>query len=359
MAQICIGADTRGRDASDAADLGTQMALQRLLQCAPFHLPITMFKNALIYRIDSWDAPDSAAIEDRLAIQRFIECSASQPESAGWVEPRGRKHGALLEQVAGQTILRLCVERKPVPASVVKTLLEERLQKIEDDTGRRPRGKQAKELKEAIVHELLPRAFAKRSHTLVWLDAKAGLVVVDATSVKNADALVTRLIDLLGGGLRLTLLQTQLSPATAMAEWLSTREAPAGFSIDRECELKQPDSEKATVRYARHALDIDEMATHIQQGKLPTQVAMTWNSRVSFVLTEALTLKKIKLLDVVLEGTPAPQGDDGFDADVALSTGELRLLIPDLMLALGGEQVRDAIEAPAQPSSRQAEPALT
>ena len=186
-----------------------------------------MFKNALIYRIESWDPPAPAAIEERLAGQRFIECAASQPESAGWVEPRGQKHGALLEQVAGQTILRLCVERKPVPSSVVKTLLEERLQKIEDNTGRRPRGKQVKELKEAIVHELLPRAFAKRSHTLVWLDAKAGLVWVDAASVKKADALVTRLVDLLGGGLRLALLQTQTSPATAMAEWLATREAPA------------------------------------------------------------------------------------------------------------------------------------
>ncbi len=317
-----------------------------------------MFKNALIYRIETWDAPAPAAVEERLAGQRFIECAASQPESAGWVEPRGKKHGALLEQVAGQTILRLCVERKPVPASVVKSLLDERLQKIEDDTGRRPRGKQAKELKEGIVHELLPRAFAKRSHTLVWLDAKAGLVWVDAASVKKADALITRLVDLLGGGMRLALLQTQISPAAAMAEWLATREAPAGFSIDRECELKQPDSEKATVRYARHTLDIDELAAHIQQGKLPTQLAMTWNGRVSFVLTEALTLKKIKLLDVVLEGTPEPQGDDGFDADVALSTGELRLLIPDLVAALGGELVRGAEGAATPHAGRHAEPAL-
>jgi len=314
-----------------------------------------MFKNALIYRIDNWNPPAPAAIEERLASQCFVECAASQPESAGWVEPRGRKHGALLEQVAGQTILRLCVERKPVPSSVVKKLLEERLQKIEDDTGRRPRAKQARELKEAIVHELLPRAFAKRSHTLVWLDARAGLVLVEAAGVKQADALVTRLVDLLGGGLRLKLLQTQLSPAAAMAEWLATREAPAGFSIDRECELKQPDSEKATVRYTRHTLDIDELAQHIRQGKLPTQLAMTWGGRVSFVLTEALTLKKIKLLDGVLEAAPANQDEDTFDADVALSTGELRRLIPDLLSALGGELAREPAGAAA---AERAEPAL-
>jgi recombination associated protein RdgC len=165
-------------------------------------------------------------------------------------------------------------------------------------------------------------------------------------------------VDLLGGGMRLALLQTQTSPAAAMAEWLATREAPAGFSIDRDCELKQPDSEKATVRYARHTLDIDELAAHIQQGKLPTQLAMTWNGRVSFMLTEALTLKRIKLLDVVLEGTPEPQGDDGFDADVALSTGELCLLIPDLLAALGGELVRETEGAATPHAGRHAEPAL-
>jgi recombination associated protein RdgC len=305
-----------------------------------------MFKNALIYRIEAWDPPARTAIEERLEAQRFVECGASQGESAGWVEPRGKKHAALLEQVAGQAILQLCVERKPVPASVVKSLLEERLQKIEDDTGRRPRGKQVRDLKEDIVHELLPRAFAKRSNTRVWVDAKAGWVVVDAASVKKADAVITFLAELLGGGLRLAPLQTQLSPATAMAGWLATREAPSCFSIDRECELKQPDSEKATVRYARHTLDIDELAEHIRQGKLPTQVAMTWASRVSFVLTEALTLKKIKLLDVVLEGAPQSEGDDHFDADMALVTGELRQLIPELLAALGGELKREPAVAP-------------
>lgn len=296
-----------------------------------------MFKNALIYRIQHWDPPAPAAIEERLSGQRFVACAASQPESVGWVEPRGQAHGALLELVGGQAILRLCTERKPVPASTVKGLLEDRLQQIERDTGRRPRGKGARELKEAIVHELLPRAFAKRSHTLLWLDAKAGLLLVEAASVKKADVPLTRLLDLFGGGLRLAPLQTQLSPATAMAQWLATREAPAGFSIDRDCELKQPDSEKATVRYARHTLDIDELAAHINQGKLPTQLALTWNGRVSFVLNDALALKRIKLLDVVLEGKAAEPGDGNFDADVALSTGELRGLILDLIAALGGE----------------------
>jgi recombination associated protein RdgC len=302
-----------------------------------------MFKNALIYRIGSWEPPSSTDIEKRLLNGRFVECGASQSESAGWVEPRGEKHAALMEGVGGQLILKLCTERKAVPSQVIKNQLEAELDKIEADTGRRPKGKKAKALKEDIVHGLLPRAFPKRSTTTVWIDPRAQLVVVGAGSTKAADRVVSLLVELLGGGITLTLLQTETSPAIAMSEWLKTREAPAGFSIDRECELKQPDSEKATVRYARHTLDIDEVGEHITQGKLPTSLAMTWNGRVSFVLNEAMALKKIKLLDVALEGAGASgQGDDnGFDTDVAITTGELSQLIPQLIDALGGELKRD------------------
>ncbi|WP_257829327.1 recombination-associated protein RdgC [Rhizobacter sp. J219] len=238
--------------------------------------------------------------------------------------------------------LKLCVERKAVPSQVIKSQLEAGADKIEAHTGRRPKGKKAKELKEDIVHGLLPRAFPKRSTTTVWIDPRAQLVVVGAGSTKAADRVVSLLVELLANdkksGITLTLLQTEMSPAIAMSDWLKTREAPAGFSIDRECELKQPDSEKATVRYARHTLDIEEVGEHIAQGKLPTSLAMTWNGRVSFVLTEALALKKIKLLDVALEGAGATgQGDDnGFDTDVAITTGELSQLIPQLIDALGG-----------------------
>ena len=316
-----------------------------------------MFKNALVYRITNWQPTALAELEARLDTARFAECGATQQESAGWVEPRGEKHAALIESIGGQWMLTLCTETKAVPSSVVKTQLESRLAKVEADTGRRPRGKQTKEIKEAIVHELLPRAFPKRATTPVWIDPQALLVIVGAASTKKGDAIASRLVELLGGGIVLSLVQTEQSPAVAMAAWLQSKEAPAGFSVDRDCELKQPDSEKATVKYLRHTLEIDEVAEHIAQGKVPTQLAMTWNGRVSFVLTEALTLKKITLLDVVLEGATASQGKDdkGFDADVAITTGELGRLVADLLDALGGELQRDGIvpganAAPAAPS---------
>jgi recombination associated protein RdgC len=141
-------------------------------------------------------------------------------------------------------------------------------------------------------------------------------------------------------GLALGLINTQTAPATAMAQWLATQEAPFRFSVDRECELKAADESKAVVRYTRHALDTAEVVQHIANGKVPTRLALTWNDRVSFVLTESLQLKKVAFLDVVADEAPVAAGDrsaDHFDADVAIATGELLRLLPDLFEALGGE----------------------
>jgi recombination associated protein RdgC len=310
-----------------------------------------MFKNALVYRIDAWSSPTVADVEARLASARFVECGATQQESVGWIEPRGEANGALVEAVAGQWILKLCSETKAVPSSVVKLEMDAQLDKIEKDSGHRPKGKAIREVKEDIVHKLLPRAFPKRSPTLVWIDARAQQVWIAAGSAKKADKVVRLLVELMGSDWRLSAVQTDLSPTTAMTSWLSDKAAPSPFSLDRECELKQADGEKATVRYSRHNLEIDELGAHIQAGKWPTQVAMTWNGRVSFVLTESLTLKKIKLLDTVIEGqnAGADKADSGFDADVAISTGELRLLWADLLNALGGE-LAEVVPKPAAPA---------
>ena len=90
------------------------------------------------------------------------------------------------------------------------------------------------------------------------------------------------------------------------------------------------------MRYSRHPLDNDEVKKHVMEGKLPTRLALTWDDRVSFVLTESLQLKKLAFLEVVFEGASAGK-DDGFDADAAIATGELLKLLPDLLDALGGE----------------------
>ena len=293
-----------------------------------------MFKNLIAYRISPLWPADLAAIEEALAKSPFIECGATQQKSAGWVPPRGEAHGALVESIGGQWIARLMTETKAVPASVLARKVAEKAARIEQETGRKPGRKETKALKDEALLDLLPMAFTKQASTWVWIDPTARLLVLDTSSQGRADEVVSMLVGSLPG-LSVSLLHTQTSPRAAMAHWLATQEPPAGFSIDRECELKAADESKAVVKYGRHPLDIAEVQEHIKQGKLPTKLALTWDDRVSFVLTEGLQIKKLAFLDSVFEGTKADDG--GFDTDVAIATGELRKLIPDLIEALGGE----------------------
>jgi recombination associated protein RdgC len=301
-----------------------------------------MFKNLIVYRIgEGWSA-SASQLEAELDKARFVPCGLTQQKSSGWIEPRGEKHGPLVELVGGQWVLRLMTEQRVVPGSVVKRRTEEIADQIEDQTGRRPGKKQTKELKEQALLELLPMAFTKVASTWVWISPKQRLLVLDCGSQAKADEVVTLLVKAMDG-LAVSLIQTEMSPAVAMAHWLGTGEPPYQFSVDRECELKSPDEMKSVVRYARHPLDTDEVKQHIQAGKVPTRVALSWRDRVSFVLTEALQLKKLAFLDVVFEGEgSAVRGgkvdkSEAFEADVAISTGELTQLIPDLFEALGGE----------------------
>lgn len=292
----------------------------------------------MMYRLLSNWTQTQTGLETALEEGRFAECGGSQEKSVGWVPPRGKEHGPLVEIIAGQWMLKLMVEVKVLPGTVVKRKAQEQLQHIEATTGRKPGKKEAREIQEDARLSLLPMAFTKQATVLVWIDPETQLLVLDAGSQARADEVMTCLIKAIDG-LAVQLFNTQMSPAAAMAIWLSTKEAPQSFTVDRECELKASDESKAVVRYTRHALDTEEVIQHIAAGKVPTKLALTWSDHVSFMLTEALQLKKVAVLDVVFEGAKgaADGKDDDFDTDVAIATGELRKLIPDLLEALGGE----------------------
>ena len=290
----------------------------------------------MMYRIGEGWRPSLEQMEQALDAERFVPCGASQEKSIGWIEPRGEAHCPLVEAVNGQRILKLKMETRGVPGSVVTRKAKERSAQIETTEGRKPGKKEMKEIKEDVKLSLMPMAFSKESSVWVWVDPAKHLLVVDAGSQAKADEVITMLVKSFAG-LSLALINTQMSPQSAMASWLISQDAPGGFSVDRECELKAADESKSVVRYVRHALDTEEVKQHVEGGKLPTRLALTWEGRVSFSLTEALQLKKVTFLDAVFE-TSSAQKDEGFDADVAIATGEISQLLPDLFAALGGEQ---------------------
>jgi recombination associated protein RdgC len=299
-----------------------------------------VFKNVMVYRIGADWSASIENMEEALSQLPYVPCGATEQKSVGWVPPRSQQHGALVELVGGHRILCFMIESKAVPGAVIKRRLDERVAHIEATEGRKPGRKESRTLRDDILLELLPMAFSKTGSVMVWLDLQNRRLVLDTGSQGKADEVITALVNAFPT-LQISPLNTQVSPQASMTQWLTGGADvwPTHFAQGREVELKSSDEMNSVVKFTRHHLEDEEMRRHIDQGKLPTKLAMDWDGRVSFVLTEAAQLKKVAFLEGVFEDNASAEEEGGFDADVAIATGELGSLITDLTEALGGELI--------------------
>ncbi len=222
-----------------------------------------MFKNLIVYKFLN-DIPSVADIEKSLDVERFFPCGKSQEKSIGWIEPRGEAHAALIESISGQYIMRMQIETKAVPGSVAARKAQERADEIEKNSGRKPGKKEMREIKEEVKLSLLPVAFSKVSKHWIWIDPTSRIMAIEAAAQSKADEIITLLVKTISN-LQVGMVHTNNSPQVAMAYWLTTQEAPAGFSVDRECELKALDESKSVVKFAKHSLDRDDVRKHIEE----------------------------------------------------------------------------------------------
>ena len=293
-----------------------------------------MFKNLQVYRLPvRWDMT-ADRLAAALAFNTFTPATSMELLRQGWAPPRA--DGQLVHAVGGQFLIQLRSEKKLLPATVINQVAKARAAEMEDAQGFAPGKKAMKELKERVADELLPRAFAIQSATWAWIDPINGWLVIDAASPSKADEVIKLLLKAVDK-MPLESLRVQRSPVAVMTEWLSTDEAPAGFTVDQDATMRATGESKAQVAYKRHTLEADDIRRHIAAGKQCTRLAMTWNDKISFVLTEDLAIKSVKALDVLKETEASTKNDDErFDGDMMLMTGELAKLLADLVEALGG-----------------------
>jgi recombination associated protein RdgC len=293
------------------------------------------FKNLQIYRLPAPWAFTPEQLEAALAPQSFVPATSNELLRQGWDSPRG--NGMLVHTVNKQMLIQLGTEKKLLPGSVINQVAKAKAAELEEAQGFAPGKKAMKELKERVADELLPRAFSIRSNVFTWIDPVNGWLVVDAASPAKADEVIKLLLKAVDR-MPLESLRVQRSPVAVMTAWLETDEAPVGFTVDQDTELRATGDSKAAVRYVKHALEADDIRRHIAAGKQCTRLAMTWNDKISFVLTESLAIKGIKPLDVITEKDTSTRNDEErFDNDMMLMTGELAQMMADIVEALGGE----------------------
>ncbi|MBI1891382.1 MAG: recombination-associated protein RdgC [Burkholderiales bacterium] len=300
------------------------------------------FKNLRLCTLPkNWNI-SANELADALATQAFAACTSIEMTSTGWIPPC--EGGGLVHTVGKQMLLTLCTEKKLLPTSVIKEYAKLRAAEIEEQQGYKPGRKQMKEIKEDVTDELLPRAFSIKSRVRVWIDPVNGWLAIDTSSATRAQEVTTYLIKALTDRFPGKMLQAQTPPRIAMTCWLSDDAAPGGFTIDDHIELSSSGDGKGKVKYVKLSADPADIQKHIAAGKHCTQLALTWNDKISFILTENLTIRRVAALDVLKESDVGYAADEAekFDSDFTLMTGELHQLITDLVGALGGVMKEDA-----------------
>lgn len=288
-----------------------------------------MFKNAIVYLVDPTLQLDATL----LTRQSARPCGATELRTDGFSAPCDHAEG-LVHIVAGHQLICLQTEEKLLPGAVIAEAVKERAEEIEQQQGHKVGRKQLKEIKERVIQELLPQAFTTKKRTYA---VKAGeYFIIDTGSSARAETLITALYKALE--IAVSPLRTVKSPTSAMTEWLLGSDTPSEFTVDRDCELSSQSEEKAAVRYVNHNLDASEIHDHIAAGKSPTRLALTWNDRISLVITDQMALKRLQFLDILKEQAEqeAETMAELFDIDITIMAGELSRLIDALAEDLGG-----------------------
>lgn len=299
-----------------------------------------MIRNIVAYPLPHGWPHLAHETAELLSRRSFQGCGPLDTAHAGFVPPRD--DAELCEAIAGRYLFCHQHEEKLLPTSVVNEYVETKREEIERHQGYKLGRKQIKEIKEQVISELLPQAFTKKRRALAWINNARGWLIVEATSAKRAEDVLEdmrRAID----ALPVAQLHTEVNPARAMLRWLANEEAPERFSIDSDCELVSIAEDEGVVRYSNWDLSGADVQYQLTIGRSPTLLGLTFDDRVSFIMTNRLELKRILLLDIVTGGQD--EADDAiakFDADFTLAAAEIEGALEALVGELGGLARKDA-----------------
>ncbi|MFO1433183.1 MAG: recombination-associated protein RdgC [Candidatus Competibacteraceae bacterium] len=293
------------------------------------------FRNLTLFRFAEPFTLTAERLAGKLAQAIFQPCTTQMMISHGWVPPLGRRATDLVHATGGCLLICLKSEEKLLPAGIIKEMVVDRVATLEERENRRVRRPEREQLCTDVLQELLPRALSRSQLNYAYIDTRQGWLIVDSINRKVVDRLTHSLRAVLGS-LPITPPPVANVPAIVMTAWLADNLLDADFTLADECELQDRDEGGGVVRCKGQDLNSSEILAHLQAGMQVTRVALVWKQRLAFVLTEDLSIRRLRFLDVIKEQVGETDTlEQLFDAEFALMTGELAEFLPRLWASFG------------------------
>lgn len=295
-----------------------------------------LFRNLTLFKLPaSASATDAESFEQALAQHPLRAIGSLERDTRGFCAPTQQPDAPLLHIVAPYALFTLGGWHRVLPAAVIKSEVNERVEKLEIEGDRRVGRKERKALEEEVVDQLLPRAFIKPSRSQGYIDLRQGWVVIDTASLKAAEDLVSQIRGAVGSFPAVPL-GARIEGATIserLTQWATAGSGalPENLQLGEDCVLQEAGGSGApTIRVRNQAISSDEVQQHLQAGKAVKQLSLTFNDTLTFTLTDELVIRSVKALN---QEKPQRGGNaiEALDADFALTTLEVAGLLEALV----------------------------
>nr|WP_325097298.1 recombination-associated protein RdgC [Marinomonas spartinae] len=229
-------------------------------------------------------------------------------------------------------LFRFGKEEKSLPSSVVREALEVKVAEIELLEGRKVGRKEKADIKDELIFTMRPTAYAKRTDVWMHIDNNAGLLVIYTTTASMIEHAFKHLQTMLGR-FPMTPLQAQTNPSFIMSEWLLMNALPASLETGDRCDIQDHSEDKASIAFKSLEPLSEDVTRHLDQGMSVKSLALRYSDKLSFVLNDDLTIRKIKWDDAIKEA--AFSDSDGgalsdLDANFAIASLTMRELFNSL-----------------------------
>jgi len=288
-----------------------------------------LFRNVVLFRFPLSALAEIEAIESQLETQALRPLGAMEMSTRGFVSPFGRGESQLAHRVGQAVLVTLGGEDKILPAAVVNEELANKLDRIREEEGRVPGGRERKRIKDEVLIDLLPRAFTRPTRTRAYLDLDLAWCVIDTASRKAAETVISVIREAIGSFPAVPA-NAEGAPRALLTSWIAGEALPEGFALGDECELIDPVDGGAVIKCRRQDLETDEIREHLKTGKQAIRVSLVFDDRLSFVMGDDLVIRKLKFTEIVTESLEQGQHEslrEEADAVFALMSAELRVLL--------------------------------
>ena len=281
-----------------------------------------LIKSATVY---SAELPTTEHLEQHLQENAFAEMTDLQIRAVGFV---AFDSGTYTAPFPGGVAFKVRIDEKIIPASQVEKETERLALETQRLTGRKPGKKERKELKDAALLSLAPRAFPRTAVVTCYYERGTQYLIVPTTSKKLSDTITSALVHAVASMKTTTINVSDVKKGLTarMKNWLNNDDEAFGeFSPSGDAALAI-EKRRITVKMGNLQAAREGLQEAISKGFGVTSLGLQHiDSGVEFRLTD-----NFKFKGVVFVHDPAQGDEDLFAAEAAIEVSSFSKVVTEL-----------------------------